>query len=80
MPYHLELNLSLPPPWHLGPNWVKGDMVYAMGFHRLDLVRLGKDGTGKRQYLFKTMPDPEMRAIRCCVLHAMGLSALTKHV
>lgn len=80
MPYHVELTLALPPPWHAGPNWIKGDMVYAMGFHRLDLVRLGKSTSGQRQYLFKTLPAAEMRAIRCCVLHGLGLSILTKHV
>ena len=80
MPYHLELTLALPPPWDGGPNWLKGDMVYAMSFHRLDFVRLGKSFGGQRQYLYKPLPDMQMRAIRRCVLHGLGLSALTKHL
>lgn len=41
-------------------SWVKGDMVYAVGFKRLDLIRLNKrdPATGKRIYLFLQSPWP----------------------
>ena len=52
MAYHCEITLPrpLPPPFDSPTMWVKGDMVVAVGFHRLDLVRIGKDKSGKRSY------------------------------
>jgi hypothetical protein len=44
------------------------------------LIALCKDLGGKRVYLYKPLPAADLKAIRCCVLHGMGLSALTKHV
>jgi uncharacterized protein YifN (PemK superfamily) len=37
--------------------WVKGDMIYTVGFHRLDLIQLGKKdpNTGKRLYFDKRL-------------------------
>jgi hypothetical protein len=57
---------------------VKGDMVNVVGFHRLDLVRLGKDQDGRRQYLLEPLSDDIIRKIRACMLRALGLSTLTK--
>lgn len=80
--YHREIALprKLPPPWESDLMWIKGDMVYAVGFHRLNFVRLGKDVKGKRRY----MPDPltheQIKLTRICVLNSMGLSLLTKHL
>ena len=58
--------------------WVKGDMIYAMGFHRLDLIRLGKRDpiTGKRFYFKQKLGRDQMREIYRCVLHGMTLSKL----
>jgi uncharacterized protein YifN (PemK superfamily) len=81
MPYHLELTeLQLPPPYDQGPNWIKGDMVVSVGFHRLDLIRTGKDRTGKRSYYFKKLSDQDFKKVRACVLHGLGLSILTKYL
>jgi uncharacterized protein YifN (PemK superfamily) len=77
MPYHMQL--SLPAPLS-NACWLKGDMVYAMAFQRLDFVRLGKGLDGRRIYLYKPLPAATLNAIRCCVLHGLGLSALTKPV
>ena len=55
MPYHYELtNIDppLPPPYEDGPNWVKGDMVVAVSFERLDFLRYGKDKSGNRIYRY----------------------------
>lgn len=82
MPYHCRIRLDppLPPPFDADWNWVKGDMVCAVGFHRLDLVRMGKDEKGKRQYRWQTLPTEDLRAVRACVLSSLGLVALTKHL
>ena len=79
MPYHcrLEITPPLPPPWDEGENWVKGDMICAIGFHRLDFIRVGKDVRGNRLYRYEPLPAADIRRIRCCVLSALGLSALT---
>ena len=82
MPYHGQIDLRprLPSPWESDGVWVKGDMVNAVGFHRLDLVRLGKSGTGRRIYLLTPLSDENIKTIRKLVLRAQGLSVLTKHL
>ena len=80
MPYHYEITLpfALPPPFDAEKHWVKGDMVNTVGYHRVDLFRLGKDVAGKRRYL-TTPIGPELLAeVQRCLLHGVGLSALTK--
>lgn len=63
-------------------SWVKGDMVYSVGFHRLDLIKLGKRdaNTGKRVYYRKLLDYSHMKIIRVCVLHGMGLGYLSEHL
>jgi mRNA interferase MazF len=82
MPYHCQIDLRprLPPPLQSDGVWVKGDMVNTVGFHRLDLIRLGKERDGKRIYLYQPLSSDTLRRVRVCVLHAMGLSTLTKHL
>jgi uncharacterized protein YifN (PemK superfamily) len=82
MPYHCQITLDppLPHPWGDMARWVKGDMVAAVGFHRLDLPRFGKDGSGKRIYRFAAVSDEDLRQVRQCVLSALGLAQLTKHL
>jgi mRNA interferase MazF len=82
MPYHCRLDIAppLPSPWQSKGIWVKEDMVYAVGFHRLDLIRLGKDTGGKRIYRMNKLAPEQIKSVRTCVLHALGLSALTKHL
>jgi len=82
MPYHCQIDIhpKLPHPWRSDGIWVKGDMVYAVGFHRLDFFRLGKDLTGKRRYLYEPLSPEKIRKIQKCVLHGLGLSTLTKNV
>lgn len=80
--YHCQINIrpQLPAPWKSDGVWVKGDMVNAVGFHRLDLIRLGKDRTGKRIYLYGPLSDENIKKIRQCVLRAFGMAVLTKHL
>lgn len=82
MSYHckLEIDPPLPLPWGKGENWVKGDMIYSVGFHRLDLIRLGKDRSGKRIYRFDILTGEQMRAVRTCILRALGMNSLTQHL
>lgn len=82
MPYHKQIRVpfDLPKEWGDHDRWIKGDMVNAVGFHRVDLLRLGKDDTGKRVYQMSVLPDDMMNVVRKCVLHGLGLSALTKHL
>jgi uncharacterized protein YifN (PemK superfamily) len=80
--YHCQLDIRphLPWPWGSDGIWVKGDMVYSVGFHRLDLIRLGKGLDGKRIYRMDTLSAEQMNQVKCCVLRGLGMSALTKHL
>jgi mRNA interferase MazF len=82
LPLHCQLDIQpkLPHPWDSAGVWVKGDMVYSVGFHRLDLVRIGKDRSGNRIYRMNTLSPEQLKAVRCCVLRGLGLSTLTKHL
>jgi uncharacterized protein YifN (PemK superfamily) len=83
MPYHCELtdiNPALPAPWDKGPNWVKGDMVTAVSLKRLDLIRVGKDANGDRVYRYDLLSADQMKRVKSCVLHALGMGALTNHL
>ena len=80
--FHHILNFDrpLPKPWDSERYWVKADMVATVGYHRLDLIRIGWDQEGKRKYLKTGVSDDDLRAIRECVLHALGLGNLVPHL
>jgi len=82
MPYHKEILIPFPMPkeWGNQKRWIKGDMVNAVGFHRVDLLRLGKDEKGRRIYQMQIVPDELFLVVRQCVLHGLGLSTLTKYL
>jgi len=82
MQYHCQLTIrpKLPHPWDSDGIWLKGDMVYSVGFHRLDLIRIGKDPGGKRLYRMDTITDKQMKEVKSCVLKGLGMSHLTKHL
>lgn len=63
-------------------SWVKGDMIYTVGFHRLDLIRLGKrdKNTGKRLYYTNRFGRVQMREIYKCVLHGLNLGSLCQYL
>lgn len=77
--YHYEINIpfELPQRWGNTPRWVKGDMICALGLHRVDLLNLGKDETGRRLYQTRTISKADLSAISNCVLHSLGLPPLT---
>ena len=82
MQYHCQIDLRprRPAPFQSDGIWVKGDMVNAVGFHRLDLIRIGKDRFGKRVYLYRPLAAEVLREVRQCVLRGIGLSTLTRHL
>ena len=55
-------------------------MINSVGFHRVDLLRMGKNERGKRLYQTEVLPMETMKLVRVCVLHGMGMSTLTKHL
>ena len=61
--------------------WVKGDMVYAVGFDRLNLIKLGhRSADGKREYFTNRLGRERMREIYGCVLHGLNLGSLVAHI
>lgn len=79
-PYHyrFQIPFQMPPNWGNAPRWAKCDMVCAVGFHRLDLIRLGKDKAGVRQYQLNTLSSIHLREISNGVLSSLGLPPLTE--
>ncbi len=62
-------------------SWVKGDMLYTVGFHRLNLIKLNtRNVDGKREYFRNKLGREQMREIYKCVLHGLNLSKLTNHL
>ena len=79
MDYHYEFKIpfQMPPYWGNSARWAKCDMVCAVGFHRLDLLRLGKDRDGVRQYQLNTLSSIHLDNISNGVLASLGLPSLT---
>ena len=73
----LDIPFRLPKSWGDKTRWVKGDMLYAAGFHRCDLLRLGKDEGGKRIYQTEALPAEDLARIQLCVLHGLSMGGLT---
>lgn len=73
--YHCELDLGfqMPAPWRSDNVWAKADMLATVGFHRLDLIKLGRDRDGRRKYLQRSIPDEQLRRLQECVLRALCL-------
>ncbi|MBL4837719.1 MAG: type II toxin-antitoxin system PemK/MazF family toxin [Kordiimonadaceae bacterium] len=82
MPYHYRLTIDPPlsKKFDATEAWVKCDMVCAVSFERLSLIRNGKDITGKRIYRIEPISDNDLRSIRACVLKGLGLATLTNHL
>jgi uncharacterized protein YifN (PemK superfamily) len=78
MPYHFEIHLGhpLPEPWNVTPCWAICDHPMTVGFHRLDLIRLGKDQYGKRKYYQHRLGESDLEGMRHGVLQALGLGYL----
>jgi mRNA interferase MazF len=85
MPYHLQLpKASLPQigKFQEKVTWLKGDMIYTVGFHRLDLIQLGTRNpiTNKRMYYNNRLSREQMKQVYQCVLHGLNLGQLGAHL
>lgn len=74
MAHHLQLPRGLIPGRKYDEAWIKGDMVVAVGAHRLDRFKVGP-----REYAAPTVPPQVLRDTRRCILHAAGMDSLTVH-
>ena len=74
MPFHVEIDLpfALPMGWSQRC-WVKGDMINTVGFHRTDLIQLGKDRRGKRVYQTSGLPKETLALVQRAVLAGLGI-------
>ncbi|WP_420006682.1 type II toxin-antitoxin system PemK/MazF family toxin [Arenibacterium sp. LLYu02] len=75
--YEFEIQFQLPTFWGNDKRWAKCDMVCAVGFHRLDLLRLGKDRNGGRIYQLNTLSSIHMSHISNGILASIGVAPLT---
>lgn len=82
MPYHYRLRLDepLPRPYDNDTQWVKADMVVTVCFNRLFLPLIGTDETGRRNYDVRVVDDADIKKIRECMLHALGMVTLTEYL
>jgi len=82
MQYHCQVDFDPPLPHWMDSKgiWIKGDMVQAVGFHRLDFIKFGKGQTGKREYYYSTLSPENLKKVRSAVLGGLGLTPLTKHL
>ena len=81
LPFHKQIDIPFDlPKWGNQTRWIKGDMVNAVGFHRVSLLRFEKDRQGIRSYQTSVLDDELFNVVKRCVLHGMGLSTLTKHL
>jgi uncharacterized protein YifN (PemK superfamily) len=83
-PYHYQIptkSLPMLDMFQSRSSWLKGDMVYTVGFHRLDLVLLGKRRQdGKRDYFKNRLSRDQMKKVYECVLHGLNLGQLGAHL
>ncbi len=84
MDYHYRLPKKCMPmigSFQKDDSWVKGDMIYAVGFHRLDSIKLGTRGpNGKRHYYTNRLSRDRMKEIYSCVLHGLNLGDLARYL
>lgn len=75
MPYHceIEIGMELPKRWAAKSCWVKGDMIYALSFERVDLFNLGRGADGRRIYQKETLPADTLRRVQASVRAGLGL-------
>lgn len=85
MAFHYKLPMQSMPQlnrFQEKDTWVKGDMIYTVGFHRLDLIKLGKRDpqSGKRIYFTQRLGRDQMTQIYKCMLHGLNLNHLVAHL
>lgn len=77
----VDLPFSAPEPYEGAFKFAKADMVATVAYHRLSMPYTGRDpASGQRKYLKIVLGPDELQKLRACLLHALGLSALTQHL
>lgn len=83
-PYHYKIpkrSMPMLGQYQENDSWVKGDMIYTVGFYRLSAIMLGKRAvTGKRLYFMSKLGREQMMQIYQCVLHGLNLGHLAIHL
>ena len=81
MVHHFQLRIdpALPAPYPEQDVWVKCDMVYTVGYHRLNLPWY-QDEHGKRQYVNQYVGEDDLVAIQRCMLAALGFQDLARYL
>ena len=85
MNYHYKIPKNSMPQidkYQSSETWLKGDMIYTVGFHRLERIKLGKrdKNTGKRVYFDNKLGREQMREIYSCALYGLNLGRLSVHL
>ena len=81
--YQCKVNLpfSAPAPYDGSFKFAKADMLATVSYRRLSMPYTGRDPTsGQRKYLKMILEPEELKKLRICVLHSLGLGALTEHL
>ncbi len=81
--FHVNLdNIYLPqtPYFQERSSWIKCDMIYRVGFHRLNLIQTGKNPQGKRLYFKDRLPAEVLRQVNEGILHSLNLGQLAQHL
>ena len=60
-------------------SWLKGDMIYTVGWQRLSPVKMPRKN-GKRAYYTGRISFDMLKNLEKCVLHGIGLGRLEKHL
>lgn len=77
--FHHKLDpASLPPPFADDTSWAKCDMLYTVGFQRLDLPQ-GKRKGGKRSYYNHRVTEADLKAIYDAIVAGLGLNRQLAH-
>ena len=81
-PFHHQMNpYSLPDSYRNKIMWAKCDMLYAVGLHRLDRVRLGKKkGTSERIYYNGLAILEDIQGVKKGILHGLRMDTLTQYI
>ena len=80
--YHYEIpKMELPNKAYFKnkTSWLKGDMIYTVGWRWLELIRLGRVN-GKRSYFVRRFSSPLLTEVERCVVNGIGLSRLEKYI
>ena len=73
-PHHHCLDpASLPGQLARKQTWAKCDMLYTVSLERLDRVRVGRSGDGRRRYVVQSITGADWKAIRKCITIGLGL-------